>query len=72
MLVPPETFAEKPPGASSDHGAPDSPARDHPEPGRRPDRQPLPVGNEAALRQAFAALPLAREITGVRQAQPAA
>jgi hypothetical protein len=63
VLVPPETFAEQTPRAAAFHRAADATAGDDAKLRRRAVRQPAPVGDETALRQPFALLPHAREIT---------
>jgi len=62
MLMLAEAFAEQTPRAAACHRAADFTARDDPKPGRRPVRQPVPVGNQATLRQSLALLPHPREI----------
>ncbi len=62
MLMLAETFAEQPAGPVADHRVADAFAGDDAELRRRAVRQAMPVGDEAAQRQAFALLPDPREI----------
>ena len=72
MLVLPEGFAEQPPRAAPFHRAADFFARDHAKFGRRAVGQPVPIGDEAALREPFALLPDASEIAALREPRGAA
>ena len=69
MLMLPETFAEQTPRAAAFHRAADFAAGDDAEPGRRPSRQPVPVGNQTTLRQSLALLSHPREIPIVAKAR---
>ncbi len=72
MLMPPETFAEQPPGAAAVRRVADFFAGDDAEPGRGAVGQLVPVGDEAAEREPFALLPDAREIAALREPRRAA
>jgi hypothetical protein len=72
MLVLSEAFAEQPPGAAPFHRAADFPARDHTEPWRCADGQPVPVGDETALRKPLSLLPHPREIAVLPESRVAA
>ena len=67
MLVLPEGFAEQPPRAAPGDRAADFFTRDHAEFGRAAFGQPVPIGDEAALREPLALLPDAREIAALRE-----
>src|SRR5581483_2838597 len=72
MLMLPETFAEQAAGAAAFDGAADLFAGDDSESRAGAVGQMVPVGDEAALREAFALLPDAREIAVLRQSRGAA
>src|SRR5665213_662936 len=72
VLMPPETFAEQPPGAAANRRAADFFTGDHAESGRGTVGQFAPVGDEAAERKPLSLLPEAHEIAALREARLAA
>jgi len=72
VLMPAKTLAEQPPGAAALHRAADFFAGDHAQFGHGPGRQRMPVGNETAQHEAFAAQPDPHEIAVLRKPPVAA
>ena len=72
MLMQTETFAEQSPGAATGGRIADFFAGDHPDFGRRAIGQAVPIGDETAEHQSFAALTHTRKIAVLREPRRAA
>lgn len=69
MLMPPETFAEQPPGAAAGRRVAYFFARNHAEFRPATFGQPVPIGDQAAEREPLPLLPEPHEITALREAR---